>query len=142
MPGLQDPVIIDRLPPLQPSRRPPQDGPPLPFGAGGMAHARRRHTASRAFPCLVITFVPIFMWEGATRRLMVYFGPELVAPAASILAGLVGMLLMFWQRVTSGVRRVLERGRLLVTERFARRRGTSASARGRAPARGRSGDRR
>lgn len=95
--------------------------------------------------CLPLFGHPVYAYFHVGRsndKTMLYFGPELVAPAASILAGLVGMLLMFWQRVTSGVRRVIKRGRLLVTERSARRRGTSASTRGRAQAPDGSGDRR
>jgi hypothetical protein len=48
---------------------------------------------------------------------MLYFGPEIVAPVASVLAGVAGMLMLFWQRVRAfgqrcvdGVRSLFRRG--------------------------------
>ena len=49
-----------------------------------------------------------------TRMLILYFGPELVAPVASVLAAVAGMVLMFWQRVKSFVRRAGMRARALI----------------------------
>lgn len=38
---------------------------------------------------------------------MLYFGPETYMPVASVLAGLVGILLTFWRRLVGWVRRIL-----------------------------------
>lgn len=74
---------------------------------------------------------------------MLYFGPELLTPVASVLAGLVGMLLMFWQRVVSGVRRVAGRSRLLLQGLVGAGPKTEGrSSRTRSRPRGRSGSRR
>ena len=45
---------------------------------------------------------------------ILYFGPELVAPVASVLAALAGMVLLFWQRVKSFARRAGMRARALI----------------------------
>jgi hypothetical protein len=46
--------------------------------------------------------------------LILYFGPELVAPAASVLAGIVGVLMLMGRRALSVVRRTGQRVRALL----------------------------
>jgi len=38
--------------------------------------------------------------------MLLYLGPEVIAPVLSVLAALGGVLLMFWRRVVAGVRAV------------------------------------
>ncbi|MGD2070651.1 MAG: hypothetical protein PVI57_18405 [Gemmatimonadota bacterium] len=40
---------------------------------------------------------------------LAYFGPEVVAPIASLAAGLLGVLLLFWRRAVAGVKRAFRR---------------------------------
>ena len=42
---------------------------------------------------------------------MPYIGPEVTAPLASLLAGLMGFFLLFWRRVTGFFRSLFRRDR-------------------------------
>jgi hypothetical protein len=54
-------------------------------------------------------FAVVFSGAGLTPPLswmVLYIGPEVFMPVLSAIAGAVGVLLMFWQRVTGAVARV------------------------------------
>ena len=61
-----------------------------------------------AFHVLVGTATLIIPhWESTRTIVLLYLGPEMAMPFASILAAIVGLLLIFWNLLVAKVRRIV-----------------------------------
>lgn len=57
----------------------------------------------------ILGLVHVGHWVGYVLPVALYIGPDVFMPIASALAAVAGVLLMFWQRVTSFVARLFGR---------------------------------
>lgn len=58
-----------------------------------------------AFACLATLLVGVAHPSEVQPWMILYIGPDLLLPFTSAIAAAVGVLLMFWHRVTEWVRR-------------------------------------
>ena len=60
------------------------------------------------FVCAVAIFIPRHVPSALDGLTLLYVGPDQILPLTSVLAGVVGVLLMFWNRVVGVFRRIRE----------------------------------
>lgn len=59
---------------------------------------------------LSITLIEIVPWDSSLGPVVfLYLGPETILPVASFIAGIIGVLLMFWRYVVKFVRKTFKR---------------------------------
>jgi hypothetical protein len=60
---------------------------------------------------LPINLVQLIPWDSALGSIaLLYLGPETLMPVASVLAAIVGVVLIFWRFVVGKIRKILRLG--------------------------------
>ena len=59
---------------------------------------------------LSVGIIQLLPWDSALNPVVfLYLGPETVLPVASFIAGIIGVLLMFWRYIVRFIRKTLKR---------------------------------
>ena len=62
-----------------------------------------------AISLTVLTFSTVDIFGGFAGFVFLYLGPESMMPIASAIAGIIGAILIFWQRVLGWTRKVIKK---------------------------------